>query len=440
MTRSSRVLVRAAALLALSVPAAVAIAQDTTFRGITLNGAYDPLRDKVAIAVLPISGAFGDSVRAIIQRDLDFSDRFTVIAVDTGDLAGLRNEGTAAGLAYPIFAKLAVSAVVQITPVATGLHVVLHDVGKSQVSNVAEMTLPASGLSRDWRMAVHRVSDEVERWVTGQRGISATRIAYMRGGAIRIVDSDGASEVTVPTDECGVSPAWNATGTTLAYATCGASSRVYLIDLATGRSRSLIGPTRNTIYITPSFSPDGNSIAYARGTGEQSDVYVATIASPASPRRLTVARGVENTNPVFSPDGRHITYVSSLLGRPELYIMDADGTGANVLTDYDFSEKNYRSDPDWSPDGRLVAYQERINGRFQIRTIRVSGSTPKLLTSEGENEQPSWAPDARHLVFTSTRTGVRQLWIMDTESGRMRQLTKSAGSRLASWSARLVGQ
>ena len=42
-------------------------AQDTTCRGIKLGGAYDPLHDKMAIVVLPVAGAFGDSIRAIIR-------------------------------------------------------------------------------------------------------------------------------------------------------------------------------------------------------------------------------------------------------------------------------------------------------------------------------------------------------------------------------------
>jgi len=70
----------------------------------------------------------------------------------------------------------------------------------------------------------------------------------------------------------------------------------------------------------------------------------------------------------------------------------------------------------------------------------VRGGTPKLLTSEGENQQPAWAPDSRHVVFTSDRTGVWQLWVLDIQSGRLRQLTKSAGSKLAAWSPRLGGE
>jgi TolB protein len=289
-------------------------------------------------------------------------------------------------------------------------------------------------------VGVHRASDEIERWMTGQRGISATRIAYMRGKSIRIIDSDGAEEITVPTDSNGISPAWNPSGTMLAYSTYGADSRLITIDLATGRSHTLAGPTRNSIYQTPAFSPDGASIAFSRAGESQADLYLIDVNGSAPARRLTVARGGLVSLPSFGPRGQRIVYVNNIEGPPELYIMDSDGTDAVKLTKYDFDPNNYRSDPDWSPDGRMIAYQEMLRGRFQIRTIPAGGGTPKQVTDDGQNEQPSWAPDSRHLVFTSTRTGVRQLWVLDTESSRLRQLTKAEGSRLAAWSARLPGQ
>ena len=432
MTRFLRVC--SVALMAL-VPA-LASAQDTTFRGIKLGGAYDPLRDKMPIVVMPIAGAFGDSIRAIIQRDLDYSDRFVVIAVDSADPNALRTSA-GGGLSYPLFARIGAAAVVQITTVGTGLHVVLHDVAKGQVVNVAEMPLSSAGLSRDWRLGVHRASDEVERWITGTRGIAATRIAYLRGGSIRIVDSDGANEITVPTEENGYAPQWSPNGASLVYNTFGSvGSRLIVMDLMTARSHTVATAPRNMQYITPIFSRDGSSIVFARSGENGSDLFSIS-ASGGEPRRMTSLRGTENAQPSPSPDGRRYVFTSDQQNHPELYITDADGSNVELLTNFDFSTKNYRSDADWSPDGRVIVYQERTNDRFQIRTIRASGSTPKLLTSEGENEQPSWAPDSRHIVFTSSRTGVRQLWVLDTESNRLRQLTKSAGSKLAAWSPRL---
>lgn len=413
-------------------------AQDTTFRGITIAGKYDPFRDKVGIVVLPVAGANGDSVRAIVERDLDFSDRFNVVEIGANDADALRGTKRQ-GLNYPLFARLGAAAVIQIVPIASGFHVALHDVGGTRVANVDEFTTTAAPLSRNWRLALHNASDEIERWITGQKGISSTRIEYWRAGSLHVIDADGANDINLPTMQNGYGAAWNPAGNLLVYNTFGASgSRLVLLDLTTGRSRTLLGPERNTTYISPVFSPGGASVVYSKAGENGSDVYSVNITGNDAPRQLTVGRGTDNTNPTFSPDGQRIAFTTGRLGRPELYIMDADGLNADVLTNYDFSEKNYRSDPDWSPDGRLVAYQERINDRFQIRTIPVRGGTPKLLTSEGENEQPSWAPDSRHLVFTSDRTGVRQLWILDTESGRMRQLTKLAGSKLAAWSPRLA--
>src|SRR5439155_15061502 len=180
----------------------------------------------------------------------------------------------------------------------------------------------------------------------------------------------------------------------------GVGSRLLLVDLATGRSRTLVQPVRNGGYISPVFAPDGASVIYARASESGADLFSLHAGGGETPQRLTSARGTINTNPTVSPDGRRVAFMTDRLGRPELYIMDADGTNQEVLTNYDFSDKNYRSEPDWSPDNSLIAYQERIGGRFQIRTIPVRGGTPKLLTSEGENQQPAWAPDSRHVVFT----------------------------------------
>lgn len=436
LKRSSRILQLLAAVIALTGARSALAQTDTTFHGVMISGTYDPLRDKIGITVLPVTGAYGDSIRTIISRDLDFSDRFTVIPVDSADPTALR---PAAGgtLNYPLFARLSATAAVQITSVGSGLHVILHDVGHSKIANVGDFALPGAGLGRDWRQGVHRVSDEIERWMTGQRGIAATRISFMRGQAIRIIDSDGAAEITVPTEADGGSPAWSPDGQTLAYATHGVSSRILVLDLATGRSRTLVGPTRNTTYLTPVFGANGATVVYSREGENGSDLFSIPVAG-GSVQQLTVGRGTLNTMPTLSPDGRRIVFASGRSGPPELYIMDSDGSNVTLLTNYDFNLKNYRSDPDWSPDGRLIAYQERVNDHFQIRTIRVTGSTPKQLTSDGDNEMPSWAPDGRHLVFTSNRSGQRQLWIVDTESNRLRQLTKSAGSKLASWSARLA--
>jgi TolB protein len=325
----------------------------------------------------------------------------------------------------------------QVTPTPRGLHFTLHDVGRAQVASVEEFALTAPELSKEWRLAVHGMSDAVVDWITGQRGMAQTRIAFIRSNVVRLVDSDGEQEQTLPMLGAAMSPAWHPGGALIAYNTFGPESRIVLHDLRTGRVRDF-GAQRNTTNLTPVFTPDGKSLVYSLSSENGADLYLMPLEGDAFPRRVTVGRGSENVQPSFSPDGNRMAFMSDRTGHPEVYIMDADGTNPDIFTAFDFGDQNYRASPDWSPDGRQVSFQSRIDGRFQLFTMTLRDRQPKQLTSEGENEDPSWAPDGRHLVFASTRSGTRQLWILDTESGRLRQLTQVGGSRLPAWSPRLI--
>lgn len=427
-----RALSVALAALALALLVRPAGAQDTT-RGVRLTLEYRP-GVRPGVVVLPARGLAGDSVRAIMERDLENGDRVSVVVLASADAATLApTPGRPPN--WALLGRLGAAGMIQPTITAAGVHVAVYDVGRQSVLDSQDFPLPSPAFGREWRHAVHGVSDAIEEWLTGVRGIAQTRIAFVRGSSLVTIDSDGAMETAVPVVSAPLSPAWHPSGSSLAYNTFGVNSRVMVHDFGTGRARTL-SSTTGGVNQTPAFSPDGSTLVYAHA-GESGDAELYQVsAAGGSARRITAGRGSLNMSPSFSPDGRRLVYTSSRAGTPQVYIMDADGTNAELLTSFVYGEQSYQSNPDWSPDGRLVAYQSQIAGRFQIKTIAIRDRSTRVLTSEGTNEDPSWAPDGRHLVFTSTRSGTRQLWVLDVESGRMRQLTRTPGARSPAWSRR----
>ncbi len=422
--------IRAAVFLAGSLLCSTQLtAQNDSTSGVRIGLTYTP-GTRPGVFVAPVAGAWSDSVRAILGRDLDNGDRVTAILAQGGEpLSGALN--------YAAYAKLGANAVVQASVTPSGsLHVALHDVVAKNVSNVGDFPLPAQPLSAEWRLAVHGVADEVERWVTGTRGIAQSRVVFAReqGGGLWIVDSDGANArpMGVPT---GLSPAWHPSGRYIAFCDMtNEGTKIALRDVVTGRTQRV--SSRPGSNISPAFSPDGSTLAFSAGE-DGMDIFAVNPFNGEPAHRVTISRGVQDALPSFSPDGRRIAFTSNRLGHPEVYIVDADGTNVELLTSTGFGDQLYRSNPDWSPDGRRVAFQSQINGVFQVMTINVRDHSVQALTSEGRNEDPSWAPDGRHIVFTSTRSGPKQLWVLDTETYRTRQLTRLGLARQGAWSPRL---
>lgn len=507
-----------------------ACAQET---GVRLGLSY-PRGTNPTVVVMPADSASGDSIRTILERDFDFSDRVRPLVLDIVTLQGLtpRRPGE---YNYALFAKFGAAAIIQPVRTATGFRVGLYDVNTKKLLQTGNFVVPriprlrtaelSDSLRRDMsvgdaaerdsvraiylaeakakrpvnpkdkrkrrfivrdsvvrdstiraevrsrlsnydearaealrtamepvmrdltfrdsmarvvgqvknRMAVHGIADEIERWITGKRGIAQTRIAYVHDGKIRVVDSDGANDVAITRSGLSLSPAWAPDAASLVYSTLSdRGSQIAMTSLHTGQG-SILAPAATGLNITPVFTPDGRGIVYATGKDQGTNIVRADIAT-GSVTSLTVAnnRG-DNASPSFSPDGRRIAFLSSRARYPEIYAMDADGSNVELMTPYNPAVRTYRTAPDWSPDGRSIAYEQQ-NGDFQVWMINIRDRGMRRLTSEGENEGPTWAPDGRHLAISSTRSGSKQIWILDTQSGRFRQLTKNPGARLAAWS------
>ncbi len=427
MTRALQLSVFALALASSSLGVSPAHAQEQA-QGVRIGLTYRA-GTRPGLYLLPMRGTYADSIRAIIGRDLDFGDRITVIAPDSGP-------PPTGALNYALYGALGAAAVLQLAEnVGGGISVTLHEVGAARVLQKKEYVIEAEPFSASWRLSLHAIADEVERWVTGVPGIAATRILFVRGGSIWQVDSDGANAHRIEGLGQVISPAWHPHGTSMAYTLIADDGmHVRVRDLKTGAQREISFGEGSTF--SPNFSPDGRSIAVASGV-DGTDIWIFPLAGGEGPSRVTVGRGSESDSPSFAPDGRRLAFTSGRLGRPEIYITDADGANPQWLTTTGFGDQSYRSNPAWAPDGRSVAFQTQIEGRFQVATINLRDRSVKQHTIEGVNEQPSWAPDGRHLVFTSSRGGVKQLWVLDTESGRLRQLTSGGAARMGAWSPRL---
>ena len=402
--------------------------------GVRLALTYTP-GTRPAVLVLPVAGAEGDSIRAIIQRDLDFDDRVTLITLEGAAARGLVPRAGAA-LDYGRFAQFGPTAVIEPRLTAAGVTVRVHDMARRAVAREASFALPVDVYGPGWRLALHGVSDELGLWIFGERGAAQTRILYTGGdGQVWIVDSDGAGARRLTSVELALSPAWRPDGSGFAFAgVSGGRWRIGVSGMAVGSSRWLQSTPARGITITPAFTPDGSSIAYAHGDEGGTNLWLADASDNGAPRRLTPPRSGDNTGPSFDPGGRRIVFTSGRAGQPDLYVMDADGANAQALTTSSLGRRSENGSPDWSPDGLRVAYQSQAGGAFQIVSLALRDRSIKHHTSDGENEDPSWSPDSRHIVFSSTRTGARQLWVVDTESGRLRQLTRATGGRLPDWS------
>ena len=179
---------------------------------------------------------------------------------------------------------------------------------------------------------------------------------------------------------------------------------------------------------------------YADGPVDRqpTDPLAVTSASGPAPTPLPVEAiltttrisGIRRSN-----DGRKLVYTSTASGRPNLWLMNVDGTGAHQLVTNDDRQSGARFTHD---DGAVVYSQDRGgNEYYDIYEVPVNGGEPRNLTNTPDISETvsEFSPDGKLLAI-----GVKQktapatnLAVMQWPSGSIRQLTHEAAPK-ASWS------
>ena len=185
-----------------------------------------------------------------------------------------------------------------------------------------------------------------------------------------------------------------------------------------GDGGSPVNLTNDQAYnLSPTWSPDGQRIAFARtnsfGPGpiipgsnsEDSTDWDLWAIDADGGNLVQLTQGPsQDIRPAWSPDGRRIAYASideEDTFAADLWVMDADGSNLVQLTpDYTDADSTYALRPAWSPDGRRIAYSFIRDGNVDIWVMDADGENPVNLTASSESESaPSWSPDGQRIAY-----------------------------------------
>jgi dipeptidyl aminopeptidase/acylaminoacyl peptidase len=177
----------------------------------------------------------------------------------------------------------------------------------------------------------------------------------------------------------------------------GGGPQIWQVSYPSGQTRRITNDLNS--YVSATFSSDGRSLVTVQAENSP-NLWIAPASDLGGGRQITTgrARGDGLTGTAWTPDGR-IVYGSLASGRPQIWIVDADGANARQLTADDAPSMQ----PDVTPDGRYVVFQRFGERGVNIWRMGLDGSDPRQLTQGGADIQPRAGP--RDVFFNNGSSG-----------------------------------
>jgi len=282
------------------------------------------------------------------------------------------------------------------------------------------------------RLASHQVADMVFQKILGVRGAFATRVAYVsvlghlpnKSYQLVVADADGMNpRVVMQSNEPLMSPSWSPDGQSLAYVSFeGKLPTVYVQELKTGERRRV--SARAGVNQAPAWSPDGKKLALTLSTRDGNlDIYTLDLASQAL-TRITDDPGID-TEPQWSNDGRSLYFTSDRAGGPQIYRVGIQpGDKPRRLT----FQNSYNARPRLSPDESQLAFVTQEEGAYRIAIMDLRGrGDVQVLTRGHFDVSPSYAPNGAEIIYATRDRGRGVLALVSADGRVQERLVSSEG-------------
>jgi Tol biopolymer transport system component len=189
--------------------------------------------------------------------------------------------------------------------------------------------------------------------------------------------------------------------------------------LANGTSTELWRGEGARVFGGPAISPDGRFVAFSVRQHGQTLLYVMQ-ADGTNARILSDSLELQGS-PTWAPDGQSITTAANDRGIPHLFRVPLDGHSPTALV------QEYSVDPAWTPDGCCVLYSgPDIGTTFSVNAVTADGALhpiPPLTLTRGARRL-TFLPGGRKLVLLRGEMQHKDLWLVDLETGEERQLSQ----------------
>jgi eukaryotic-like serine/threonine-protein kinase len=267
---------------------------------------------------------------------------------------------------------------------------------------------------------------------------------------------------------------WSPNGKLLAYserASPSEAASIFLLSLDSLEVRRLTSPVLSQGDFSPEFSPDGQTLAFARNSQGVESIYAIPV-SGGKERRLTSGttykeglawtlngreivfadagwlwkvslRGGEPERLQFSQDaiqpsirGNRLVYVQ-VKRNNSIWTRDVNSLVSASPPNKLISSTRRESGPQFSPDGSKIAFESTRSGAYEVWLCQRDGSNLLQLTHFGPSVTgtPRWSPDGQQIAFDSRPGGNSDIFVIDVQGGPPRKLTSEPSNEgVPSWS------